>query len=189
MALLSIRLGKRIRTLRRGQRLSLEALAAKSQLHPTSLQRLETGRLTLTVDTVEKLAMGLGIPIEILFQFDDKDAEPRRQLPRPTVALSTRLGRRVRTLRRRKRLSIEALAGQCALHPNSLQRMETGKQAPTLDTIDTLAAGLEVPVDTLFQFKAAGEGEIRKQMMLFINGATHDQLRQLRVAVAVILEA
>jgi len=64
--------------------------------------------------------------------------------------LRRRFGQRLRELRRRKQLSLEALAHEAKLSGKFIQSIETGRQAPTIDTVEKLADGLSVPVGELF---------------------------------------
>ena len=52
---------------RKQKKLSQEALAEKCDLHPTYIGQLERGEKNPTVESVMKIAIGLGIPIEQLF--------------------------------------------------------------------------------------------------------------------------
>ena len=52
---------------RKQKKLSQEALAEKCDLHPTYIGLLERGEKNPTVESVMKIAVGLGIPIEQLF--------------------------------------------------------------------------------------------------------------------------
>lgn len=60
-------IGRRIRGFRKQKKLSQEALAEKCDLHPTYIGQLERGEKNPTVESVMKIAVGLGIPIEQLF--------------------------------------------------------------------------------------------------------------------------
>ena len=57
-------IGRRIRGFRKQKKLSQEALAEKCDLHPTYIGQLERGEKNPTVESVMKIAVGLGIPIE-----------------------------------------------------------------------------------------------------------------------------
>jgi transcriptional regulator with XRE-family HTH domain len=65
--------------------------------------------------------------------------------------LRIRLGKRVRQLRRDKDLSIEKLAELAKLSDKFIQAIETGRQAPSIDSIEKLARGLDVPVTDLLE--------------------------------------
>jgi transcriptional regulator with XRE-family HTH domain len=77
---LTAQFGQRVRALRRQRNLSLEALAARSKLNNTFLQKLETGRQSPTLDSIEKVSKGLGVPVAQLFAFDEPAPELRKRL-------------------------------------------------------------------------------------------------------------
>jgi transcriptional regulator with XRE-family HTH domain len=98
--------------------------------------------------------------------------------------LTARFGQRVRELRRRKNLSLEALAARAKLNSNFLQKLETGKQSPTLDSIEKVSRGLGVPVAQLFAFDEAAQ-ETRKRLKQQIDKASEQEV----VKIARILDA
>ena len=60
-------IGERIRAYRRQAGMSQEALAEKAGLHATYIGQLERGEKNATIETVEKVASALGLPMEKLF--------------------------------------------------------------------------------------------------------------------------
>lgn len=69
--------------------------------------------------------------------------------------LVSRVGERVRTVRRARGLSLTALAEAAAIGKGSLSELENGVRNPTLATLYALAAPLGVPLATLLD-DAAG---------------------------------
>jgi len=67
---LKIKLGKRIKYLRKSKNITQERLAEIINMDITSLSKIETGRNYPQPDTIEKLAGALGIDINDLFKFD-----------------------------------------------------------------------------------------------------------------------
>lgn len=59
--------GRRIRSLREAQDLSLRALAARSGLSINAISRIERGQSSPTVGSLQNLASALGVPIPALF--------------------------------------------------------------------------------------------------------------------------
>jgi len=59
-------------------------------------------------------------------------------------------GQRVRELRRRRNLTLEQLGERAKLSDKFVQSIETGRQAPTVETIEKLARGLDVLPAELF---------------------------------------
>ncbi len=58
--------GKRVRSTRQEQGLSQEDLAAKAKLHRTYISLIERGKQSATLDTMEKIAAALGVPVKKL---------------------------------------------------------------------------------------------------------------------------
>jgi transcriptional regulator with XRE-family HTH domain len=61
------RLGERIRILRKSKRLSQEKLGELAGLHYTYIGAVERGERNVSIDSLGKIARGLGIGIEELF--------------------------------------------------------------------------------------------------------------------------
>ena len=61
------------------------------------------------------------------------------------------VGRRVRELRTRAGMTQERLAERAAISVSFLSMIERGERSPHLETLDRLATGLCVPVETLFR--------------------------------------
>jgi transcriptional regulator with XRE-family HTH domain len=68
-------LGQRIRALRAERALQQRQLADKAGLTPSMVSQIESGRLSPSLNTLRKLAGGLGVPIAALFE-----AEPHGRL-------------------------------------------------------------------------------------------------------------
>ena len=68
---LKIKLGMRIKYLRKAKNLTQEQLAEKINLDITSLSKIETGRNYPQPETIEKLACAFEIDIEEIFNFHE----------------------------------------------------------------------------------------------------------------------
>lgn len=64
---IDIQFGKRIASLRVSQGISQEELAFRCGVHRTYIGALERGEKSPTLNTVEKIANGLNVPITLLF--------------------------------------------------------------------------------------------------------------------------
>lgn len=71
----AIRLGVKIRMLRKGKRISQEQLAFRSDLHPTYIGQIERGEKNATLESLNKIAMGLDISLEQLITGKTHDIE------------------------------------------------------------------------------------------------------------------
>mgnify|MGYP003518448762 CR=1 FL=1 len=61
-------------------------------------------------------------------------------------------GQRVKQLRLQAGLSQEAFADKCGLDRTYISGIERGVRNPTLEVINTIANGLNVKLEVLFQF-------------------------------------
>ena len=61
-------IGQRIRNYRTQQNLSQEKLAEMAGCHPTYIGQLERGEKNATLESVEKIASALNIPLSRLFE-------------------------------------------------------------------------------------------------------------------------
>jgi transcriptional regulator with XRE-family HTH domain len=66
-------------------------------------------------------------------------------------SLNERIAQRVRDLRAAKGLSLDALSTQCGVSRSMLSLIERGETSPTAVVLDKLAAGLGVPLASLFE--------------------------------------
>ena len=60
------------------------------------------------------------------------------------------IGIRIRTLRKRRRMSLRDLASNSGLSANAISRIERGESSPTVSTLRRLATSLEIPIMDLF---------------------------------------
>ena len=61
-------IGRKLRQYRQKQGYSQEALADRAGLHPTYIGQVERGEKNITVETLAKITMALGIPITAVFE-------------------------------------------------------------------------------------------------------------------------
>ncbi len=61
-------LGKRIRSYRTNKKMSQEKLAELSGCHPTYIGQLERGEKNATLESIEKIASALSVPLSTLFE-------------------------------------------------------------------------------------------------------------------------
>ena len=76
---MSTSLGARIKALRLERELQQRQLAEKADLTPSMVSQIESGRLTPSLNTLGRIAAGLGVPIASLF---DGQAPTRIQITR-----------------------------------------------------------------------------------------------------------
>lgn len=75
-------IGIRIRSYRLSIGLSQERLAEISGVHPTYIGQLERGEKNATLESIEKIAHALNVPLSVLFEhLGDKTYECKRNIP------------------------------------------------------------------------------------------------------------
>jgi transcriptional regulator with XRE-family HTH domain len=80
------RFGQRIRQLRRQRDLTLEQLGERARLSDKYVQAIETARQAPTIETIAKLARGLGVAPHELFATDDRTPRALRARARELIA-------------------------------------------------------------------------------------------------------
>ena len=70
------------------------------------------------------------------------------------------VAQRIRALRRRSHLTLDALAARVGVHKGHLSRIERGQKAPSLATLEAIAMGLGASMSELFGEKAAADDVI-----------------------------
>ena len=65
--------------------------------------------------------------------------------------LAAEIGQRIRTYRLSIHLSQEELAEKCGLHPTYIGQLERGEKNATMETLDKVAKGLNVPMCRLVE--------------------------------------
>jgi transcriptional regulator with XRE-family HTH domain len=73
----------------------------------------------------------------------------------PADDLSLRIAARVRELRARQRLSLDALARRCGVSRSMISVIERGESSPTAVVLEKIARGLRVTLPALFDTPAA----------------------------------
>jgi XRE family transcriptional regulator, regulator of sulfur utilization len=94
------------------------------------------------------------------------------------------VGRRVRELRERRGMSLSELARRAAVGKATLSGLEAGTRNPTLDTLQALAAALELPLTTLLSPRPATltGAAVRMQLLrVFDDGPVTYELYRMRI--------
>lgn len=68
---LTIKVGTRIRTLRKERGYTQEQLAFEANMHPAQIGHIERGVQSPTIDTLEKIINALNVSIQEFFNFDN----------------------------------------------------------------------------------------------------------------------
>lgn len=81
MSALSKQVGQRIRNYRTNSGLSQEKLAELSGCHPTYIGQVERGEKNATLDSIERIASALQVPLSQLFEKLDTSQEATNSIP------------------------------------------------------------------------------------------------------------
>ena len=111
------------------------------------------------------------------------DQERRKK----TYLADKEFGRHVKSCRRARGLTQEALAERAELSADTIRRLEAGTFSPSLGTLRKLAAGLGMRLSTLFEAFESGDRQVRRELWDLLDRLVGDEeellLREHRVAV------
>ncbi len=102
----------------------------------------------------------------------------------------TQFGENFKRIRKRKKMSQDAVAESSETSPSYISAVETGKANPTLATVEALAKGLGVDVADLFLFLAskATPEQIRDRLKEIVDAADNKSLRAIYDAVLTVFK-
>lgn len=98
------------------------------------------------------------------------------------------VGKRIRAVRKRMRLTQEQLGERAGITPDYVGRVERGRGAVTLETLQRIASALNVPLRQLLdteEITSASREEILKSIQAILKRKDTEQLR----GIYAILEA
>ncbi|MCT2534469.1 helix-turn-helix domain-containing protein [Aquibacillus koreensis] len=70
----------------------------------------------------------------------------------PKTELAKIVGERIRSLRKKQKLSQEELAHLAAIHPTYIGQLERGEKNVTIDTLEKITNALNISLEELFRF-------------------------------------
>jgi transcriptional regulator with XRE-family HTH domain len=86
----------------------------------------------------------------------------------------------IRTLRKRKGLSQEALAQQIGIDAKSLSRLEHGAHYPSIETLEKMALALDVQLKDFFDFNGKPSiEEMRNKVLDAVQEANYSILEKM----------
>jgi len=90
------------------------------------------------------------------------------------------LGERIRELRKKRNLSQEQLAEMAGISSKYLSRIERGIQAPSIESLDKISAGMKVEIRDLFDFyHIAGQVPPTDEVHHLLKTASEEQLKTI----------
>ena len=93
------------------------------------------------------------------------------------------LGMRVREVRKLRSLSQEKLAEKVGVDPKQISRIEGGKSAPSLDTLESLARSLQVEMKDLLDFQHLIAEEQMEDQALKLLLLMDDQTKRVAIRI------
>jgi len=78
--------GDKVRQYRKSQGISQEELGERANLHYTYIGAIERGEQNLSLESIEKIANGLGISVDKLFKFQSIKPKPKGEVLRKEIA-------------------------------------------------------------------------------------------------------
>lgn len=151
----AVALGERVRAVRLSRAWTLEEAAHRMTLDPKYLQKIEAGRINMTLKMQLRVALGLGVAVgQLMPPVDRPDLAPAVPGPGPRVPLPlpemlSLVGNALRVRRLSCSLTQKQLAHRANVSLSSVQQIELGHQNPTLATLHTLADVLDVGLHDL----------------------------------------
>ena len=73
--------------------------------------------------------------------------------------LTVEIGKRIRCYRTEKKMSQEELAEKCGLHPAYIGQVERGEKNASIESMQKISRGLEIPLSRLFENIEDFDGE------------------------------
>lgn len=82
---------------------------------------------------------------------------------------SNEFGKKLKTIRTSRHLSQEELAFQCNMQASHIGQIERGQKNPTLDTLQKISKGLNIPLTELLNFNTEPNLESTNSTIIRIN--------------------
>lgn len=100
--------------------------------------------------------------------------------------LSKTVGMRIKTIRKSKKLSQEALAFEANMHPAQIGQIERGENNPTIDTLDKILSAMDSSFTELFSFENKTQ-DMTAEIQLFLSTLSKSELNDV-VTILLIMK-
>lgn len=144
-------IGKKIKLIRQTKNITREDLAKKLNISYSSIEKYEQGLRGFRVEITNKFAEALGVTINTLLKDE-----------------SISLGENIKKLRKNKGLTQDKLSEITKISIASIQRYESGKRQPNIQTLNKIAIVLDVPLNELLSTNAT-TNDIEKKIGTSLN--------------------
>lgn len=157
-------IGRTIRSLRIARAWTLEQASEAIDLDPRHLQRIERGKVSPSAATLVRIADSLHVHVGALVESvvapgtrppEDVQEPPSTAAPDDTASLPARLGQRIATLRRERGWTQARLANDAQVTEQYVQRVESGRQNPSIRVVGQIARALGVTLSELVRLDGA----------------------------------
>lgn len=91
------------------------------------------------------------------------------------------IGKKLRAIRRERQMSLRELASSAEMSASMLSQIETGKSFPSVRSIYSIAAALQVPVDYFFPDQESGEPLSPEAEKLQMGELTASEMREAQI--------
>jgi transcriptional regulator with XRE-family HTH domain len=135
--------GQTIREHRLSRRWTVDELAEKSGVSRTTLNRIESGSFSTTLDTLAKLAEAFGLPLPALLSESAEADKPSGAADGITVWEVAR--HKLHRLRLEKGLTAGEMAALLEMTPERYQEVEAGGAGAGLNVLETACMKFGVP--------------------------------------------
>lgn len=144
-------LANRVKAERKGRDLSQEQFADMIGISLSSFARLENGKGSPSVETLEAIAKAVDCTIADLFRNERAEEYVYYNLSTPESKAA--LGKRLRSLMIEKGLSVEKLSEKSGILANTLYSYLNGARSPNAGTLARIAEALGVTIRVLLGAK------------------------------------
>lgn len=144
-------IGKKIKLIRQTKNITREDLAKKLNISYSSIEKYEQGLRGFRVEITNKFAEALGVTINTLLKDENIS-----------------LGENIKKLRKNKGLTQDKLSEITKISIASIQRYESGKRQPNIQTLNKIAIALDVPLNELLGTNAT-TNDIEKKIGTSLN--------------------
>lgn len=93
------------------------------------------------------------------------------------------LGMRIKEVRKARQLSQEKLAEKVGVDPKQISRIEGGKSAPSLDTLEAIANHLQVDMKVLFDFQHLVAEERIEDQAVRLLGMMDERTKRMAIRI------
>lgn len=95
------------------------------------------------------------------------------------------LGERVRAFRKQHGLTQEEMAFRCGMHASHITLLENGNRNPTLETLERLAEGMEIPLTDLLDYEKEPQtkcyDETTNKILAYVLKLTAEEKKQVLI--------